>query len=295
MNNNRKILLRAAHSLLLAFLWIGLAAPAAADPTTSASMTSRLGYVERLLTESSAAKKIDESGEPEALDLKAQATSHFDNARRANDGGDTETAQTELKEAIRLMTAAVQAASGEVSVSNKEADDFARRRESVQALAAAHDRIAAEKGEKKMNAELQGKVSTQLADADALMEAGKPDEARVALDATYESVKVSLEGLRGGDTLVRELNFETKEDEYEYELDRNETHRMLITVLLAEKMANSPMQATAEKFIDKAENLRSQAESAAAGKEFEEAISLLEQSTKELIRAIRSAGVYIPG
>ena len=79
------------------------------------------------------------------------------------------------------------------------------------------------------------------------------------------------------------------------ELDRNETHRMLIKVLLAEKMANSPMQATAEKFIGKAEDLRSQAESAAAGEEFEQAISLLEQSTKELIRAIRSAGIYIPG
>ena len=70
---------------------------------------------------------------------------------------------------------------------------------------------------------------------------------------------------------------------------------MLIKVLLAEKMANSPMRASAEKFIGNATDLRSQAEAAAGNKQFEEAIELLEQSTKELIRAIRSAGVYIPG
>ena len=142
---------------------------------------------------------------------------------------------------------------GDVAVSNKQASDYARRRESIEALAAAHGRIASEKGEKKMNSELQEKVGAKLSGADALLEAGKPAEARAALDATYEMIKVSLEGLRGGDTLVRELNFETKEDEYEYELDRNDTHQMLIKVLLAEKMANSPMRANAEKFIGNAE------------------------------------------
>jgi len=280
--------------LTVSIIVISLSA-AQADPTTSTSMSSRLGHVERLLTESSAARKVEESGDPEALDLKAQATSRFDNARRLNERGESESAQFELREAIRLMTAAVLATKGDIAVSSKEANDFARRRESVQALASAHDRIATEKGEKQMNGALQDKVTADLAVADALLEEGKPDDARTALDATYEAVKVSLEGLRGGDTLVRELNFETKEDEYEYELDRNDTHQMLIKVLLAEKMENSPMRASAEKFIVNAGELRSQAEDSAGKKQFEQAIELLEKSTKELIRAIRSAGVYIPG
>jgi hypothetical protein len=70
---------------------------------------------------------------------------------------------------------------------------------------------------------------------------------------------------------------------------------MLINVLLAEKMESSPMRATAETLISNAEELRGQAEAAAGKQRYEEAIELLEQSTKELIRAIRSAGVYIPG
>lgn len=280
---------------LLAFMCMLFAAPLHADPASSTNMSSRLEYVERLLTESSAARKVEDSGNEDALALKAKATSHFDNARRFNESGDVESAQNELREAIQLMTAAVQSANGNVAVSNKEADDYARRRESLEALAAAHDRIAAEKGEKGMNRTLQDKVAADLLAADALLEQGDPDAARAALDKIYENVKVSLESLRGGDTLVRELNFETPEDEYRYELDRNDTHRMLVQILLADKLEGSPMRASAEKFIDNAEELRSEAEGVAVDGQFEQATGLLEKSTKELIRAIRSAGVYIPG
>jgi len=282
-------------SWLLAVVIILSVSSVQADPTTATNMSSRLGYVERLLTESSAARRIEESGDAEALDLKAKATSRFDNARRLNDSGDIESAEGELREAIRLMTAAVQASNADNGVSSKDANDYARRRESLQALATAHDRIATEKGDKGMNRALQEKVAADLVVADELLEQGNADDARAALDTIYEAIKVSLEGLRGGDTLVRELSFETKEDEYEYEVDRNDTHRMLVQVLLADKIENSPMRASAEKFISNAEALRSEAEGVAGNGQFEEAIELLEKSTKELIRAIRSAGVYIPG
>lgn len=266
-----------------------------AEPAKSRDMSARLEYVERLLTESSAAQKVESSANPQALELKAEANAHFDEARALYDGGDAEAAEAELGEAIRLLTEAARAANGDVKVSQKQTDDYGQRRESVEALAKAHDRIATEKGLENMNRELQAKVSAELSASDALLKEGKGNEARVMLDGTYEVVKTSLESLRGGDTLVRELHFETKEDEYLYELDRNDTHQMLVQVLFAEKMESSPMRATAETFINKAVTLREDAESAAGRKKFEEAIELLEESTKELIRAIRSAGVYIPG
>lgn len=271
------------------------AADAEAEPSTSQDISSRLGYVERLLTESSAAKKIESSGDPQALKLKADAQVHFDKAKGLSESGDAEAAQAELGEAIRLLTEAAKAANGDAKVTQKQTDDYGKRRESVEALATAHGRIADEKGLGDMNDELQAKVSAQLAASDALLQDGKAEDARAMLDETYEAIKTSLEQLRGGDTLVRELHFETKEDEYLYELDRNDTHQMLVQVLFAEKMESSPMRATAETFISKAVSLREDAESAAGKKKYEEAITLLEESTKELIRAIRSAGVYIPG
>lgn len=270
-------------------------ADAQADPATSRDTSARLNYVERLLTESSAARKIEASGKPRALELKAEADSHFEKARALSGAGDAEAAEAELSEAIRLLTEAARAANGDVKVSQKQTNDYSQRRESVEALAKAHDRIATEKGLDEMNRELQSTVKVDLEASDALLDEGKGAEARAKLDNTYETIKVSLEQLRGGDTLVRELSFETKEDEYLYELDRNDTHQMLVQVLFAEKMESSPMRTTAEGFIDTAASLRADAEDAAASKKYEEAIELLEKSTKELIRAIRSAGVYIPG
>jgi hypothetical protein len=271
-----------------------------AEPAQSRDLSARLSYVQRLLTESSAAQKVEDSGNPRALELKADAQAHFDNAKGLYDGGDAEAAEAELGEAIRLLTEAARAASGDAKVSQKQTDDYGQRRESVEALAKAHDRIATEKGLEDMNRELQARVSADLSVSDALLREGNGNEARAKLDETYESIKTSLEQLRGGDTLVRELHFETKEDEYRYELDRNDTHQMLVQVLFAEKMESSPMRATAETFISKAVSLRADAESAAGKERYEEAIELLEESTKEestkeLIRAIRSAGVYIPG
>lgn len=292
--NGTQLVRIAAAGIAAAALAVSLAAQAAAAPA-STDVSSRLVHVERLLTESSAAHKVDASGKPEAIEMKAQAQAHFDQAQALADSGDNEAAEAELREAIRLMTTAARAANGDAKVSQKQTDDYGSRKESVAALAKAHDRIATEKGMKDMNRSLQEKVTADLAASDELMSQGKGDEARAMLDATYEAVTASVEGLRRGDTLVRELNFETPEDEYHYELDRNDTHRMLVEVLLAEKMQASPMRKMADGFIAKAGELRVQAEKAAGKKQFEEAIDLLEQSTTEFIRAIRSAGVYIPG
>lgn len=282
-------------ALIASIVTLVLTGDVRADSAKPQDTGAKLGYVQRLLTESSAAKKVDQSGNSQAIAMKAEAQARFDRATELQEAGDADAAEAELRESIRLLTEAARAAQGESAVTSKQSSDYGQRRDSVAALAKAHDRIATEKGLDDMNRELQAKVANDLSASDALLEEGKAGEARSMLDATYESVKSSLETLRGGDTLVRELNFETKEDEYLYELDRNDTHQMLVQVLFAEKMESSPMRATAEGFIDTAAGLRTNAEDAAAKKNFEEAIELLEESTKELIRAIRSAGVYIPG
>jgi tetratricopeptide (TPR) repeat protein len=291
MNKNLVLTLALIASIVI----LTLAGDAHADSAKPQDTAAKLGYVQRLLTDSSAAEKVEQSGNAQALEMKAEAQAHFDRASELHAAGDADAAEAELRESIRLLTEAARTAQGESAVTPKQSNDYGQRRDSVEALAMAHDRIATEKGLDDMNRELQAKVANDLSASDALLEAGKGGEARSMLDATYETVKSSLETLRGGDTLVRELNFETKEDEYLYELDRNDTHQMLVQVLFAEKMASSPMRATAEGFIETAATLRTEAETAAAKKNYEEAIELLENSTKELIRAIRSAGVYIPG
>jgi len=94
---------------------------------------------------------------------------------------------------------------------------------------------------------------------------------------------------------VRSLSFTSKEEEYRYEIDRNDTHRMLVTVLLQDKRGAAGVDAMVERSTLAAAALRKAADEQAARREFDAAVKTLEDSTRELVRAIRAAGVYIPG
>jgi hypothetical protein len=120
------------------------------------------------------------------------------------------------------------------------------------------------------------------------------DHARALLDKAYSIVKLEVEALREGDTLVRSLKFDSKADEYHYELDRNDTHQMLVTLLLKEERKVPSVDTMVTKAVKEAARLRSVAEDARKKGDFDAAVDALEKSTDELVRAIRAAGVDIP-
>ena len=71
---------------------------------------------------------------------------------------------------------------------------------------------------------------------------------------------------------------------------------MLVSVLLKEKVSgSSSIDGMVGKYMDMASSLRKQAETQASKGDYEAAIQTLEDSTKEIVRAIRGAGIYIPG
>jgi len=255
----------------------------------------RLESVSKLLETSSAARQIDSSGDPRALETREKARAIYRDARAAFDAGELQKANQILPQATILMFEAVRYAAPDEVVAKKLEADFEARNESVKALLAAYKRVAAEKGSKGAG-ETASSIEKSISEAGKLAAAGKFREGRAELDRAYLVTKAAISSLRSGDTLVRSLNFATKEEEFHYEVDRNETHQMLIKVLVEEKRATNPyLDKQVQSFLDKARDLRSAADSAAAAKNYEQAIQLLEESTAELVRAIRNAGVYIPG
>jgi hypothetical protein len=140
-------------------------------------------------------------------------------------------------------------------------------------------------------AETRRDIERRIAEAQRMAKAGNMEAGRVELDRAYLVTKAAVSSLRSGDTLVRSLEFASKEEEYRYEIDRNDTHQMLVKVLLDGK----PETAQTRSFVERAAKLRAQAESAAARRDHAGAIQILEDSTRELVRAIRGAGIYIPG
>ena len=294
---------------LVAAFGSGAMAQQAAAPQESAATRLAAGKIDKdqinfnmesvgkLLETSSAARQIDGSKAPEAVARREKAREVYKAAKAALEAGDLTKANALLTETRSTFFEAVRLAAPEEVSAKKLENDYKARLESVNALLGAYKRVANEKGSnaKSVN-ETVGQIDKSVAEAAKLAAAGKYKEGRAELDRAYLVAKAGVSSLRSGDTLVRSLNFANKEEEYQYELDRNDTHNMLIKVLVEEKRASNPMlDKQVENFVAKAKELRSTAEAAAGKKDHAQAVKLLEESTAELVRAIRNAGIYIPG
>ncbi len=256
-----------------------------------AEVSQRIDAVHTLLEKSSAASRVAKSENNEVKTLYENARKLYSQARKAFEDGDSDQTILRLNQAVAEMTRAVQlAGSGEGKLKKRE-DAYQERLNSIESLLAAFERIIEEKS---MNdsAGISHAVRHHIDQASASIAGGDVLKARQQLDAGYQLVTNALEELRQGETLVRSLNFASMEEEFIYEIDRNDTHKMLIEVLVSEKAKSNQM---ASAFIEKATALRIEAEKYSTKGNFELAIKAIEESTQNLVRAIRSSGVYIPG
>ena len=279
-------------ALLLALLFGAAAAPA----QDRDQVERRLESVGTLIDSSSAARQIDSSGVPAAREKRDNARLMHREAAATLRAGDLAAANKLLDLAAREMMAGVRLAKPEQVAGEKARRDFDARLESAQALLSAQQRITQEKSAGREAQDATRSIESQIAQAQKLAAANRIDEARVLLDRAYLTARVSIEAMRRGDTLVRSLHFASQREEYDYEIDRNETHRMLINLLLSErKDAAGAMPPAMQTSVDKAATLRAQAQAQAARGDHAGAIQVLEDSTRELVRAIRAGGIYIPG
>lgn len=308
---NKRLLCELGSLVLLGALSQNVLAQAAAPAPAQESAATRLSggkvdkdqlnsnmeSVGKLLDSSSAARQIESSQAPEALARREKARELYKSARQAFNAGDLNKASALLTETRATFFEAVRFAAPEEVTGKKLEADYRARLDSVNALLGAYKRVAGEKGSssKTIN-DTVSQIEKSVAEADRMAKGGKYKEGRAELDRAYLVAKAGISTLRSGDTLVRSLNFASKEEEYHYEIDRNDTHLMLIKVLVEEKRAtNAMLDQQVQGFLGKSKELRQAAESAAAKKDHAQAVKLLEDSTAELVRAIRNAGVYIPG
>ena len=248
-----------------------------------------------LIENSSAAKQIESSGVAAAAAQRSRARELHRQAGEALRAGQLEATAKLLDEASRAMFDGVRLAAPEQLVARQQRADFDARMESTRALLDAQKRIAAEKSTGPRAGELSQRIEALMAEASELARGGRLVDARRTLDQAYLAVKAAIGTLREGETVVRSLNFASKAEEYVYEVDRNDTHQMLVRMLLNDKRGGAGVDTMVEQSVAAAAKLRAQAEEQAARRDHEAAVLTLEQSTRELVKAIRGAGVYIPG
>lgn len=283
--------------LLKIFLLIALSSihGLAQSQVSKDSIASRLHNISKLLHESSGARQVINSSNSEAKQKRRQALELYRQASEKFDQGANDDAVELLNQSTRSMFEAIKMATPVSLTEDKNIKNYAQRKQSVMALRDAFNRISDESNESDSKQKVNNQLDQLITRADELLGKGDNTEARSEIDKAYHLLKVSIESILDGKTLVRSLQFETKEEEYHYEIDRNDTHDMLIQLLVEGKEKSDYSKTQITKFVAEAKVLRQQADAYAGDGAYEVAIGLLEQSTKQLVRAIRSAGIYIPG
>ncbi|MCW8918335.1 MAG: hypothetical protein OQL08_05920, partial [Gammaproteobacteria bacterium] len=92
-------------------------------------------------------------------------------------------------------------------------------------------------------------------------------------------------------TFSYDLNFETPLDEYKYELSRNDDYLRLIPIALTQKEPSAGLRSLLDRFVEKSKILRHDAEARFEEKQFEQAVTAMQQSTNELVNGLKIIGV----
>lgn len=269
------------------------AAPARRAETVPdrAQVERRLESLRTLIETSSAARQIEASGNAEAQAQRNKARQLHRLAGEAFAAGDLRSATGLLNDAARQVFEGTRMLAGERDRTENLANALNLRLESTRALLAAQRRISAEKAGGG-GAETAQRIEALLGQARERLAAQRLAEAQPLVDQAYLMAKAAIGAMRGGDTLVRSLQFASKEEEFHYEVDRNDTHQMLLRILVQKQAGDA---AAGREFVERAAQLRREADAAGGRGDYAQAIRLLEEATRELVKAIRGAGVFIPG
>jgi tetratricopeptide (TPR) repeat protein len=272
------------RALLLLLVCYGTAS-SAAEPL---QLPMKLDYAEGVIMRSKSAERIEQSDSEEAKAKLQEARDKYKAARQAQSDGDFARAEQLANEAIKLVTAAA------MRVPNKIDEETVQRRRYDEL----HAQIETYRNWDHQNSELDAATQAEMDNAILEIEkaasyAATKDYAKaneflsMALNIVIKAKNSSLKER----TFSYDLNFETPLDEYKYELSRNDDYLRLIPIALTQKEPSAGVRSLLERFVEKARVLRHDAESRFEEKQFEQAVTAMQQSTNELVNGLKIVGV----
>ena len=135
------------------------------------------------------------------------------------------------------------------------------------------------------------KLSALVTEAEAEYSGGDLAMANHLMRQAADMVDTALSDARHQDVLLHELSFESLEQEYAYEVNRNNSYVLLIDLMKNKTALSEAGDSYVQKLINENRELRDQAEGHVKKGDFEQGIAMLEKGTEKLSRALRVSGV----
>ncbi len=247
-----------------------------------------LGYI---LTKSRRAKEVMDSGNEEAVSLLEAAHKHYDTAKLMFDKGDFDKSDLAIQKSLQNISVAFRLVVNkekEAEIAREQYDSLHSRIKSFSGL---FNRLPKDKVKGILDAE---KLNALIKKSEAIYQSGEPKQALVPLSEAADMLERALSDARKDETVIYALDFATPEDEYNYELQRNENYTLLINIILdTNPPENRKKLPLIRMLINKNEELVIKADESFKGGAVDEAIILLEKGNKTLVRALRLGGLTL--
>ncbi|MCB1876710.1 MAG: hypothetical protein KDH88_12125 [Chromatiales bacterium] len=161
-----------------------------------------------------------------------------------------------------------------------------------EAFREALEEVAAEKVESARKVLDRDDLERRVAAARALAEQARYAEAHTILDGAYHKLVFALTRLRDKETVEYRLKFSNAEEEYLYERRRYQSQRMLIQVVMAERVRTSPTAEKMRSLMGEAEKKHQHAGELAKSGNMDAALVEEELAVEALASALRLAGFF---
>lgn len=258
-------------------------------------LEEKLNAVANLLKRSTISKQVLHSNNVAAVQYYRFAKSLYNDSVDAYNHGDFKKSRKLINNSRVALFDAVEFSNLKGAKEKKiRKNNYESLRKSAKSLMDALERISVEKNTMNEFKVLSEIINHKLKDSDELYFEDQYDSAITELGKALKIIKVEISKQRSGDTLTKTLSFANAEEEYLYEIDRNDTHFMLLDMFMSEKDKKDNSSSEFDKVIEKARNTRREAELLAANFQHKEAVSMLEKSTMKIISVIRNTGIFIP-
>lgn len=254
----------------------------------------RVNYLESLVYKSSSARKVEESGNEEAMATLSRSRELYEQAKAALEKDDLDGSDAAMRESMRLVGVASRMATSPEEKTAREREKYLQTKKSVESLLGAIDRVVKENGPEKEKLGVDPAPIHKLYDeAGALASGNKYREANVKIDEAYALASSAITKLRDKETILLTLEFETPEDEYKYVLKRNESYESLISIMIEEKKPGEGQLERIKGFVSEGRSTLEKAKKLASQGDFEQAIQVADEATGELAKALRTLGLMV--
>jgi len=247
-----------------------------------------------MLIKSNGAKRIQDSDNAKAKQLLANAENLIKSSKADLSSGKMETAYKsasqaveDLKEATRLVPTQDELAEQKEQYKEVSASlaDFEKSHKK------SYDRVLKKQGKDAVVMYDKDKVEKLKGEANTAVKDGDYAKANKLLQTAQREVTLAIKKMMDSQTVVYDLNFESAEEEYEYELRRFHGYEILIPIAIQAKKPEAGTQKLMENYADKGRGMREEAIKKAKEKDFPTAIAMLLDATKEIRRALSLVGI----